>query len=280
MSQFFTRVQYEGAAAIIRNRSHYQPMIGFILGSGLGGFADAVEDADLISYHQIPHWPVSTVSGHSGQVVLGKLEGHTVMALQGRTHFYEGYSTQQVTLPVRVMHLLGVKTLIVTNAAGGLNPNFAAGDMMLINDHLNLPGMAGHNPLRGPNDDLVGSRFPDMTEAYSPKLRLLAHEVSEEAGFVLQEGIYAFIAGPNYETPAEVRFLQTTGADAVGMSTVPEVLVARHAGMEVLGISTISNMAISHPLSDSKVNHSDVLSIGQQIVPRLTYLLRGILQRL
>lgn len=280
MSQFFTRIQYEGAAAIIRNRSHYQPTIGFILGSGLGGFADTVENADLIPYHQIPHWPVSTVSGHSGQLVLGKLEGHTVIALQGRTHFYEGYSIQQVTLPVRVMHLLGVNTLIVTNAAGGLNPRFNAGEMMLINDHLNFLGMMGHNPLRGPNDDLVGARFPDLIDAYSPKLRQLAHQVAQEAGFVMQEGVYAFIAGPNYETPAEVRFLQAIGADAVGMSTVPEVVVARHAGMDVLGISTISNMAISNPLPESQVNHSDVLTVGKQVVPRLISLLRGVLQRL
>lgn len=278
MSEFFSRDQIEGVAAIIRNRSVYAPTIGLILGSGLGALADSVAYPDFIPYDTIPHWPVSSVQGHQGQLVLGRLEGKTVMAMQGRTHFYEGYSMGQITLPVRVMGMLGIKTVIITNAAGGINQSFTPGDLMLIRDHLNFPGLAGQNPLRGPNDEQSGPRFPDMSQPYSQSLRQLAHSVASEQGLTLQEGVYAFVAGPSYETPAELQLLGLLGADAVGMSTVPETIVARHAGMAVLGISTITNLAV--PLAGKEVTHSEVMEVGAIVVPKLSRLVRGILQQL
>jgi purine-nucleoside phosphorylase len=280
MSQYFTRVQIEGAAAIIRNRTKYQPTIGLVLGSGLNDLANAVTLPDIIPYDQIPHWPQSTVAGHQGRLVIGQLEDKTVMVLQGRVHFYEGYSPNHITLPVRVMQILGIQTLILTNAAGGINETFSPGDLMLLKDHLNLPGMAGNNPLRGPNDDSFGPRFPDMVEPYNAELRRLAHEIAAENNFTLQEGTYAYVAGPNYETPAELRFLRTIGADAVGMSTVPSVLVAHHAGMRILGISTITNMALPDPPPGTILSHEEVLETGKIAIPRLTTLLHGIIGRL
>ncbi len=278
MAEFFTRVQMEGAAAIIRNRSRYQPTVGIVLGSGLSAIANEVKFPDIIPTDQIPHWPVSTVSGHSGRLILGRFEEKVVMVVQGRAHFYEGYSMDQITLPIRVMHILGIQTLIVTNAAGGLNESFAAGDIMLIKDHINLPGMAGNNPLRGPNDSSVGPRFPDMNQAYNQDLQTLARDTAVSENFSLQEGVYAYVAGPTYETPAELRFLRQMGADAVGMSTVPSVLVARHAGMRVLGLSTITNMAI--PDQVQNVTHDEVLEVGKTAVPRLKALLQGIVRQL
>lgn len=278
MSEFFSRDQIEGVAAVIRNRSVYQPTIGLILGSGLGALADAIVYPDFIPYELIPHWPVSSVAGHRGQLVLGRLEGKTVMVMQGRTHFYEGYSMGQITLPVRVMAVLGIKTIIITNAAGGINQSFVPGDLMLIRDHLNFPGLAGQNPLRGPNDEQSGPRFPDMSQPYSQSLRQLAQEIASEQGLALQEGVYAFVAGPSYETPAELQLLRLLGADAVGMSTVPETIVARHAGMAVLGISTITNLAV--PLAGKEVSHSEVMEVGAVVVPKLSRLVRGILQKL
>lgn len=278
MAEFFTRVQMEGAAAIIRNRSRYQPTVGIVLGSGLSEVANEVQFPDIIPTDQIPHWPVSTVSGHSGRLILGRLEGKVVMVVQGRAHYYEGYSMDQITLPIRVMHILGIQTLIVTNAAGGLNEAFAPGDIMLIKDHINLPGMAGNNPLRGPNDPSVGPRFPDMTEAYNRDLQQLAQDTAVSENFSLQEGVYAYVAGPTYETPAELRFLRQMGADAVGMSTVPSVLVARHAGMRVLGLSTITNMAI--PDKVKNVTHDEVLEVGRTAIPRLKALLQGVVRQL
>ncbi|GAB4160354.1 MAG: purine-nucleoside phosphorylase [Candidatus Promineifilaceae bacterium] len=280
MSEFFGRPHYESAAAAVRQRARGKPVIGLVLGSGLSSLADQVEGADVIPYDEIPHWPVTTVAGHAGQVVVGSLAGKQVMILQGRTHFYEGYPMSQVTLAVRVMTLLGVRTLIVTNAAGGINSSFAPGDLMLIRDHLNLPGLAGQNPLRGANDEQFGPRFPDMTQAYDADLRRLALEVAEGLGFRLQQGVYAFVSGPSYETPAELRLLRTLGADAVGMSTVPEVVVARHANMRVLGISSITNMALPDPADGVQLLHSDVLEIGRQIVPRLQQLVYGVISRL
>jgi purine-nucleoside phosphorylase len=280
MAEFLTRIQMEGTAAIVRNRSRYQPTIGIILGSGLNDVANAVQQADVIPTQQIPHWPISTVPGHKGRLILGKLEGQVVLVLQGRTHFYEGYSMDQVTLPVRVMHLLGIETLILTNAAGGINPNFQTGDLMLINDHINLPGLGGFNPLRGPNDTSFGPRFPDMTAPYDAELRQLAHQQAREAGFEAREGVYAFVAGPSFETPAELRYLHHIGADAVGMSTAPEVVVARHAGMRVLGISTITNMAKLTPNEGDVTSHEEVLEVGQQVLPRLTALLHGVVRNL
>jgi purine-nucleoside phosphorylase len=280
MNQYFTRVQIEGAAAIIRNRTRYEPTIGLVLGSGLNDLADAVTYPDIIPSNQIPHWPQSTVQGHQGRLVIGRLEDKTVLVMQGRVHFYEGYSPNHITLPVRVMQILGIKTLILTNAAGGINETFTPGDLMLLKDHLNLPGMSGHNPLRGPNEDSFGPRFPDMITPYDPDLRQMAHEIAAEAGFSLQEGVYGYVAGPNYETPAELRFLKIMGADAVGMSTVPSVLVARHAGMRVLGISTITNMALPDPPPGTVLSHEEVLETGKIVVPHLTALLHGIIRRL
>ncbi len=275
-----TSVEVSAAADFIRQHSQRRPTVGLILGSGLNPLAEAIESPDVIPTGDIPHWPLSTVPGHVGRLVIGELEGHSVLVLQGRTHFYEGYPMEVVTLPIRVMIALGIEMLIVTNAAGGLNPSFAPGDLMLIRDHLNFPGMAGNNPLRGPNDETIGPRFPDMTQAYDPALRDVARRAAAAAGLTLREGVYAYVAGPSFETPAELRFLQIAGGDAVGMSTAPEVVVAHHAGVRVLGISTIANLALPDPPPGLTVNHEEVLATGQQTVPRLILLLRGVLQTL
>lgn len=280
MKHFYTREQYEEAAAYIGNLSSTQPQVGLILGSGLNPLAQAVVDAALIPFEQVPYFPTSTVEGHIGRLVVGQLEGTPVIVMQGRVHFYEGYPMQQVVFPVRVMQVMGIETLIVTNAAGGLNPAFQPGDLMLITDHINLLGMAGNNPLFGPNDPTLGPRFPDMSQAYDPKLRRIAQEVAQENEVPLQKGIYAGLSGPSFETPAELRFLRLIGADAVGMSTVMEVTVARHSGIRVLGISGISNVAHLEPVAGQEPTHEEVLAAGQQIVPRLTGLIRGILARL
>jgi len=280
MNENMVSAQVNEITRAIQGRTKRHPTIGLVLGSGLSALAEAVNQAEVIPYDTLPHWPVSTVPGHSGRLVLGTLEGQSVMVQQGRAHFYEGYSMSQITLPVRVMRALGVTTLIVTNAAGGINPGFEPGDLMLIRDHLNMLGIAGHNPLRGPNDDAVGPRFPDMTQAYDPALRRLAHETAAENGFSLQEGVYAYVAGPSFETPAELGFLRTIGADAVGMSTVPTVVVARHAGIRVLGISTITNKAIPDPKPGTELSHEEVLETGKIVIPRLTRLIQGILRQL
>lgn len=276
----FTLQEYDSAAETIRSRSVHQPRIGLILGSGLSPLADAIEQADAIPYGEIPHFPVSTVEGHAGQLVIGHLAGAPVCAMQGRFHFYEGYTPQQITFPVRVMQRLGVQTLIVTNAAGGLNPAYRAGDLMAIEDHINFVGMAGNHPLYGPNLDAFGLRFPSMTKAYSPRLRGLLGQTADELGIPLRRGVYAMVAGPSFETPAEVRFLRGAGADAVGMSTAPEVTVAHHAGMEVLGISSITNVAVDVLDTEADTTHTEVLETGKEIVPRLTRLLMGLLGRL
>ncbi len=280
MSDFIPHAYIEEAATAVRSLTQYQPTIGLVLGSGLSDLADEIEAPNIIPYENIPHWPISTVQGHNGRLVIGKLEGKTVLVQQGRSHFYEGYSPAQITLPVRVMRALGIQTVILTNAAGGINRNFNPGDLMLITDHLNFVGIAGSNPLRGPNDDSVGPRFPDVTHAYTPELRDLAKKTAVSLNLDLHEGVYAYVAGPSFETPAELRFLHMIGADAVGMSTVPTVLVAAHAGMRVLGISSITNKAILDPSSGAEVSHEEVLEIGKIIVPRLTRLLHGILPHL
>jgi len=280
MSEYISATAYDEAAAAVRAYTSQQPLIGLVLGSGLGSLADTIENPDVIPFDKIPYWPVSTVPGHHGRLVIGNLEGRPVMVLQGRVHFYEGYSPAQITLPVRVMRRLGVTTLILTNAAGGINAQYQPGDLMLIKDHLNLPGIAGQNPLRGPNDDSFGPRFPDMTQVYDPALRRLAHATAAQLGFNLQEGVYAFVAGPSYETPAELRLLQLVGADAVGMSTVPSAIVARHAGMRVLGISTITNLALPDPPPDQVTSHEEVLEVGRLVIPRLTSLLRTLISQL
>jgi purine-nucleoside phosphorylase len=273
-----TLSQIDEARAAILLRIEEHPRFGLILGSGLGSLAQAVEQAVNIPYHLIPHWPVSTVLGHQGELVVGRLEGKPILVMRGRTHFYEGYSMQQLTLPVRVMQLLGIHTLMVTNAAGAVNQDYAPGDLMLITDHLNLVGMAGNSPLRGANLDEFGPRFPDMSRAYDRELGETARQAAAEAGITLHEGIYACLAGPSFETPADLRFLRLAGVDAVGMSTVPEVTVARHGGMRVLGISGISNKANLD--GETLTTHDEVLEAGQRITPKMTALLRGVLRRL
>lgn len=280
MNQFITSEEIKAAADFIRERTQYQPNIGLILGSGLNLLADTIDGPDIIPTADIPNWPVSTVPGHAGRLVIGTLEGQSVLVLQGRTHFYEGYPMDRVTLPIRVMAALGISTIIVTNASGGLNPDYEPGDLMLIRDHLNFPGMAGNNPLRGPNDEAVGPRFPDMTAPYDAPLRSLARRVAADAGINLREGVYAYVAGPSFETPAELRFLQIAGGDAVGMSTAPEVVVARHAGIRVLGISTVANLALPDPPPGMTLNHEEVLEMGLRAVPRLIIVVRGVLSRL
>jgi purine-nucleoside phosphorylase len=280
MPDFISREQIQEAVAFVREHTQQQPAIGLVLGSGLSGITESVSGADIIPYGDIPFWPVSTVPGHSGRLLIGELEGQKVLVQQGRAHFYEGYSPAQITLPVRVMHALGISTVIVTNAAGGLNPAYEAGDLMLIRDHLNFPGLTGNNPLRGPNDENVGPRFPDMTYPYDPELRQMARQVAAEEDIPLREGVYAFVAGPSYETPAELRLLQAVGADAVGMSTVPEVVVARHGGIRVLGISTITNVATPDPQPGATTTHEEVLAVGALVVPRLTRLLHALLRQI
>jgi purine-nucleoside phosphorylase len=280
MTDYYMRKDYETAADHIRTRTEVKPRVGLILGSGLNPLADAVESADVIPYGEIPNFPEPSVEGHTGRLVMGQLEQQPVIVMQGRVHFYEGYPIQQVVFPVRVMQVLGIEFLIVTNAAGGLNPDFRAGELMLISDHLNLMGMTGNNPLFGPNDPTLGPRFPDMSQAYDPELRQIARLVAEEEDIPLREGVYAGLAGPSFETPAEIRFLRLIGADAVGMSTVPEVTVARHGRIRVLGISGISNVAIDMPTEGQEASHEEVLVAGEQMVPRLSSLICGVLARL
>jgi purine-nucleoside phosphorylase len=278
MSDYYSLKQIDIVADYIRSKSSYHPQVGIILGSGLGGLAASVESAAIIPYDEIPEWPVSTVIGHRGRLLIGKFEEKEVIVMQGRVHYYEGYSMAQVCLPVRVLQRMGVKILIVTNAAGAVNPGFTPGDLMLITDHVNLIGMAGLNPLRGPNLDELGTRFPDMSQAYDWNLMDLARKTASEENIPLQEGIYICLAGPSFETPADLRFLRIIGADAVGMSTVPEVITARHGGMQILGISGISNKANLD--GKTVTTHEEVLEAGQKIAPLLTTLIRGVLRRL
>ncbi|MEL1136427.1 purine-nucleoside phosphorylase [Desulfitobacterium sp. THU1] len=244
----------------IMERVNIEPQMGIILGSGLGGFVDLIENPVAIPYHEIPHFPISTVEGHKGQLVFGKVLGKPVVAMQGRFHFYEGYSMQEVTFPVRVMQALGVTGLIVTNAAGGINPGYRPGDLILIKDHIN---MMGDNPLRGANLSNLGPRFPDLSEGYDLEWRQRALSIAREVGIFPQEGVYAAMSGPSYESPAEIRFLRTAGADLVGMSTVPEVIVANHGGMRVLGISCVTNMAAG--ILSQRLSHAEVMETAQRI---------------
>jgi purine-nucleoside phosphorylase len=270
--------QIKEVAASVRSRTKITPRVGLILGSGLNTLADSVDNEQIIPFRELPHWPPSTVMGHSGQLVIGQLESQPVFVLQGRVHYYEGYSMSQVTLPVRVMQLLNIEILIVTNAAGGINPDFVPGDVMLITDHLNLVGMTGLNPLIGPNLDEIGPRFPDMSQAYDRVLSDLARKAAQKAGISLKEGVYAGLSGPSFETPADLRFLRVAGADSVGMSTVPEVTVARHGGMRVLGFSGISNKA---NLDGSTITtHEEVMEAGRVITPKMEKIIRGVLQSL
>ena len=263
------------AAAVIQSRSGLKPVAGLILGSGLGDLVAEMRDATAIPYGEIPHFLRSTVAGHVGRLLLGMLEDVPVVVMQGRFHFYEGYALQALTLPVRVMKVLGARTLIVTNAAGGLNPAYHPGDFMLISDHINMPGLAGANPLVGPNDERLGERFPPLARAYDAGLRALAHTVATAwPEITLHEGVYAMVGGPSYETGAELRFLRMIGADAVGMSTAPEVVVARHMGMRVLGLSLITNKATG--VETEEVNHAEVLATADVARPKFVALMRGI----
>jgi purine-nucleoside phosphorylase len=278
MPEMITMQQINEVADAIRTRMRIAPRAAIILGSGLSSLADSVDDATIIPFRELPHWPVSTVVGHSGQLVLGALESQPVLVMQGRVHYYEGYNMWQVTLPIRVMQRLKIEILIATNAAGGINPDFAPGDVMLIKDHLNLAGMCGLNPLIGPNLDEFGPRFPDMSQAYDRALMEQARRAAAERGILLREGVYAGLSGPSFETPADLRFLRVAGADSVGMSTVPEVTVARHGGMRVLGFSGISNKA---NLDGSTITtHEEVIEAGRIIAPKMEAIIRGVLRSL
>ena len=252
-----------------------EPRIAIVLGSGLGGFADDFDEAVRIPYHEIPGFPRSTVEGHTGCMVGGKVDGVSVLAMQGRVHYYEGYSLEEVTFPIRTFKLLGIRTLVLTNAAGGINVQLQQGALMVISDHVNL---IGDNPLRGANDDRFGPRFPDMSVVYSPALQELVVEEAKAIGAEVRRGIYGGLSGPSYETPAEIHLLRNLGADAVGMSTVPEAIVARHMDMEVLGISCITNMAAG--ISDEPIDHAEVMATGDRVRGTFTELLRRVVGRI
>jgi len=267
--------QVEAAAAAVRSRCGALPETAIVLGSGLGDFADTLLDAVATPYTELPHWPASNVIGHAGRLVIGNVGGTRVAALSGRVHFYEGHDLATVVFATRVMGRLGVRRLILTNAAGGINTGFAQGALMIIDDHINL---LGSNPLVGPNDDRFGPRFPDMTEVYSARLRGIADAAARARGIPISHGIYVAVHGPSYETPAEIRYLRAIGADAVGMSTVPEAIAARHMGVDVLGISCITNMAAG--VLPQPINHDEVLETTERVRGSFAALLEGILERL
>jgi purine-nucleoside phosphorylase len=273
LADTFERV--EEAAAAIRGRCGEPPQIAIVLGSGLGDFANTLRDAVDLPYDALPHWPASKVVGHAGHLVIGAVAGKRVAALAGRAHFYEGHDMGTVVFAVRVMGRLGVKQLVLTNAAGGINTGFAQGALMVIDDHLN---MLGTNPLVGPNDDRFGQRFPDMSEVYSRRLRGIADQAARAKGVAVSHGVYVAVHGPSYETPAEIRAFRTIGADAVGMSTVPEAIAARHMGMEVLGISCITNMAAG--VLPQPLDHNEVMETAKRVRGSFIALLEGIVERL
>ena len=262
----------EHATRVIRSRISVEPRIALVLGSGLGSFADDFEEAVAIPYEEIPGFVRSTAQGHAGRLVIGKIDSVPVLAMQGRVHYYEGYSLEEVTFPVRTFGLLGVKTLVLTNAAGGINVQLTQGALMVLSDHVNLMGV---NPLRGPNDERFGPRFPDMSAVYSPELQELVIDEARAIGVEVRRGIYGGLSGPSYETPAEIHLLRGLGADAVGMSTVPEAIVARHMGLEVLGISCITNMAAG--ISDEPINHEEVMATGDRVRETFAELLRRVI---
>ena len=273
MDNLYNKIQE--SASYIKSKTDVIPSIGLILGSGLGVLADEIENPVKISYNEIPNFPVSTVEGHAGQLVIGNLQGKTVVAMQGRFHYYEGYTMQETTFPVRVMKELGVETIFVTNAAGGANKEFKPGDLMIITDHLNL---GGYNPLIGSNDNRLGTRFPDMSAAYTKEYIELAKKCASDLNIKVQEGVYAFFTGPSYETPAEVRMASILGADAVGMSTVPEVIVASHSKLKVVGISCITNMAAG--ILDQPLNHEEVIETTQKVKEEFLNLVKLIVKEL
>lgn len=263
------------AADLILARTPLRPTIGVVLGSGLGAFADALSDAIAIPYSQIPHFPESTAIGHAGRLVIGRVAGVAIAAMQGRVHLYEGYSAGEVAFPIRVFERMGIQSVILTNAAGGINENYGQGALVLIRDHINLQGC---NPLVGPNDERFGPRFPDMSFAYSKKLRHMAREEAGELGIAQHEGVYVGLLGPSYETPAEIRYLRTIGADLVGMSTIAEVIAARQMSMEVLAISCVTNMAAG--ILDQVLSHSEVMETGERVGEQFEALLRAIITRM
>jgi purine-nucleoside phosphorylase len=262
----------EHATRVIRSRISVEPRIALVLGSGLGGFADDFEESVSIPYEDIPGYVRSTAQGHAGRLVIGKIDSVPVLAMQGRVHYYEGYSLEEVTFAVRTFGLLGIKTLVLTNAAGGINVQLTQGALMVISDHLNLMGV---NPLRGANDERFGPRFPDMSSVYSRELQELVIDEAKAIGVEVRRGIYGALSGPSYETPAEIHLLRNLGADAVGMSTVPEAIVARHMGLEVLGISCITNMAAG--ISDEPINHEEVMATGDRVRETFAELLRRVI---
>jgi purine-nucleoside phosphorylase len=264
-----------GPITYIRSITEAHPKIGIVLGSGLGAFAEELTEAVEIPYADIPDWPASTAAGHAGKLVFGKIDSIDVVVMAGRAHFYEGYAPKQVTFGVRELGRLGVKTMVFTNAAGGINLSYGQGALVLISDHINLQGF---NPLIGPNDDAIGPRFPDMSEAYSAECRAIAKQVAATQGILLQQGVYAAMSGPSYETPAEIRFLRIIGADLAGMSTVPEVIVANHMGIKCLAISCVTNMAAG--ILPQKINHEEVLATGERVRETLVNLLKGIVPQL
>lgn len=263
------------AAEFIASKTSLRPKVAVVLGSGLGAFADSLQAATVVPYTEIPGWPASTAIGHAGKLVIGTIDGVAVAALAGRAHLYEGYTAQQAVYGVRAFRALGVESLILTNAAGGIKAGFGPGTLVLLSDHINL---LGQNPLSGPNDDSLGPRFPDMSEAYSKALRAIGKAAAAEIGLDLPEGVYAAVPGPSYETPAEIRYLRAVGADLVGMSTVPETIAANHMGMKVLGISCVTNHAAG--VIDRKLNHVEVLEVGERMKGILIELLRRIILKL
>ena len=265
----------EEASQAIRARLQDLPRIAIVLGSGLGDFANGLESAVSMPYDTLPHWPASRIVGHEGRLVVGRVRGTIVAALAGRCHLYEGHDAQTVTFAVRALGLLGIKTLILTNAAGGINTGFSQGALMVIDDHVNLTGA---NPLVGPNDDRFGPRFPDMTEVYSARLRAIADRAGRARGLSLPHGVYVALLGPSYETPAEIRYLRTIGGDAVGMSTVHEAIAARHMGVEVLGISCITNMAAG--VLPQRLDHEEVMATARRVRTQFIALLEGIVEQL
>lgn len=269
------RKQIDEAVAFLRTKTSMQPPIGIILGTGLGGLAKEIKQEVVVDYEHIPHFPVSTVESHHGRLIFGTLGGKNVVAMQGRFHYYEGYTMQQVTFPVRVMKFLGVQTLLISNAAGGMNPQFRKGSVMVITDHINL---LGDNPLIGPNDDSLGPRFPDMSEPYSRKLIALAEDVALEKKIRVERGVFVAVAGPNLETRAEYRFLRLIGADAVGMSTVPENIVAVHMGISVLGFSIITDECFPDALQPANV--AEIIAVAGETEPKLTAIMKGVVERL
>ena len=273
-STLYDRV--ENAARMIRTRHAQEVAIAVVLGSGLGAFAEELEERVIVPYEEIPGFAHSTVEGHAGRLVIGKAAGVPLVAMQGRFHYYEGYPFEEVVFPIRVFKFLGARTVVLTNAAGGINVEFDKGALMVISDHLNLMGAS---PLRGPHDERFGARFPDMTEVYARDLQEMVVEEAHQMGLEMRRGIYAALSGPSYETPAEIRMLRTLGADAVGMSTVPEAIVARQMGMRVVGISCITNLA-SGVVADQPIDHSEVIETGRQVRAQFTELLRRVMQRL